>query len=61
MAADSVGKGRFFTLFGLLAGAVVGAAVAHIYSPRNGEKNRAQLNQWAHHRLEDAQNKVEGK
>ena len=58
---NTTGKGRFFTLFGLLAGAAVGAAVALIYSPHRGEENRAQLNQWAHHRLEDAQNKVEGK
>jgi gas vesicle protein len=57
--SNIVGKGRFFTLLGLLAGAAAGAAVALIYSPHNGEKNREQLNQWAHNRLEDAQRRVE--
>jgi len=54
-----LGKDRFFTLFGLLAGAAVGAAVALVYSPHSGEKNLRELNQWAHNRLGDVQHKVE--
>jgi len=29
--------------FGMLAGAAIGAAVALVYSPSNGEENREQL------------------
>jgi gas vesicle protein len=57
--SDLIGKGRFFTLFGLVAGAAVGAAVALVYSPHKGEKNIRELNQWAHNRLEEVQRKVE--
>jgi gas vesicle protein len=52
--------GRILTFVGLLAGAAVGAALALIYSPGNGEKNREDLNRWAHSRLDDLQAKVEG-
>jgi gas vesicle protein len=51
--------GRVFALFGLLAGAAVGVAVALVYSPNDGRGNRKQLNQWAHNRLEEAQHKLE--
>jgi len=37
----SGGKGLVF--FGLLAGGVIGAALAMIYSPSNGEENREHL------------------
>jgi len=57
--SNLTGKGRFFTLFGLLAGAAVGAAVALIYSPHKGEQNLRELNQWAHSRLDDVQRRVE--
>jgi gas vesicle protein len=53
--------GRTFILLGLLAGLAIGAGVALVYAPNNGKKNRKQLNQWAHNRLEAAQRKVEGK
>jgi gas vesicle protein len=51
--------GRTFTILGLMAGAAVGAAVALVNSPHDGKKNRKQLNQWAHKRLDDVQRKVE--
>jgi gas vesicle protein len=51
--------GRAFAVLGLLAGAAVGAAVALVYSPSDGQGNRKQLNQWAHNRLEEAQHKLE--
>jgi len=51
--------GRIYTLFGLLAGAAVGAAVALVNSPHDGANNRKQLNRWAHKRLDDTQRKVD--
>ena len=51
--------GLVFSLLGLLAGAAVGAAVALVYSPGDGQGNRKQLNQWAHNRLEEAQRRLE--
>jgi len=57
--SSTLGKDRFFTLFGLLAGAAVGAAVALVYTPNSGEKNIRELNRWAHNRLGDVQQKVE--
>ena len=51
--------GRAVTMLGLLAGAAVGAAVALVNSPHDGENNRKQLNRWAHKRLDDVQRKVE--
>jgi gas vesicle protein len=51
-------QGRGLTFLGLLTGAAIGAAVALIYSPSDGEKNRQQLNRWAGHRLDDLQNRV---
>jgi gas vesicle protein len=56
--AEQTWTGRLFTLVGLAAGAAVGAAVALVYSPHNGEKNREQLVQWTGNRLEDAKRKV---
>jgi len=52
--------GRSITFLGVLAGAALGAALALVYSPGNGEKNRENLNRWAHSRLDDLQAKVEG-
>jgi len=57
--SNLLSKDRFFTLFGLLAGAAVGAALALIYSPHSGEKNLRDLNQWTHNRLGEVQHKVE--
>ena len=57
--SEKKSTGRAFTLLGMLAGAAVGVAVALVYSPHDGEKNRQQLNKWAHKRLDDAQRKVE--
>jgi gas vesicle protein len=51
--------GRAFVLLGLLAGVAVGAALALVYSPHDGQENRKQLNQWAHNRLEQAQRRLE--
>lgn len=53
--------GRAITLLGLLAGAAIGAAVALIYSPAEGERNRQKLNEWAHSRLDDVQRQIEDK
>jgi gas vesicle protein len=58
MSEDSR-AGLAYTLLGLLAGTVVGAAIALVYSPSNGEGNRKRLNQWAHNRLEEAQRRLE--
>lgn len=38
-------KGKGLVFLGILAGAVVGAAVALVYSPSNGEENRERLMQ----------------
>jgi len=35
--------GKALLFFGMLAGAAIGAAVALVYSPSNGEENREQL------------------
>jgi gas vesicle protein len=56
--AKQTRTGRALTLFGLLAGATVGAAVAMVYAPHNGEGNRQELNRWAHKRLEEVQSRL---
>jgi uncharacterized protein YcfJ len=51
--------GNALTIVGAILGAAIGAGVALVYSHDNGEQNRADLNKWAHHRLDDLQHKVE--
>jgi uncharacterized protein YcfJ len=51
--------GNALTIVGAILGAAIGAGVALVYSHGNGEQNRADLNKWAHHRLDDLQHKVE--
>lgn len=46
MAASGKRKGKALVFFGILAGAVIGAAVALVYSPANGEENRERLMQY---------------
>jgi gas vesicle protein len=46
MAANGKSKGKGLVFLGILAGAVIGAAVALIYSPANGEGNRERLMQY---------------
>lgn len=53
--------GRAITFLGLLAGAAIGAAVALIYSPADGTRNRQKLTEWGHARLDDAQRQIEDK
>ncbi|MGA7733728.1 MAG: YtxH domain-containing protein [Chloroflexia bacterium] len=52
--------GNALAAIGMLLGAGLGAAVALVYSPGSGKKNRKNLNLWAHHRLDDLQRKAEG-
>jgi gas vesicle protein len=40
------GKSKGLVLLGVLAGAVIGAAVALVYSPGSGEENREHLMQY---------------
>lgn len=51
--------GNALAILGTILGAAIGAGVALVYSRGNGEQNRANLNKWAHHRLDDLQHKVE--
>ncbi len=51
--------GKALAILGTILGAAIGAGVALVYSRGNGEQNRANLNKWAHHRLDDLQHKVE--
>ncbi len=46
MAASGKRKGKGLVFLGILAGAVIGAAVALVYSPSNGEENRERLMQY---------------
>jgi gas vesicle protein len=46
MAASGKSKGKGLVFLGLLAGALIGAAVALVYSPANGEENRERLMQY---------------
>lgn len=46
MAASGKSKGKGLVFLGILAGAVIGAAVALVYSPANGEENRERLMQY---------------
>lgn len=39
-------KGKGLVFLGILAGAVIGAAVALVYSPSTGEENRERLMQY---------------
>ncbi len=52
-------EGNALTLLGAMLGAAIGAGLALVYSRGNGEQNRADLNKWAHQRLDDLQHKVE--
>jgi hypothetical protein len=51
--------GNALAVVGAILGAAIGAGVALVYSRGTGEQNRADLNKWAHHRLDDLQHKVE--
>ena len=51
--------GNALAILGAILGAAIGAGVALAYSRGNGEQNRADLNKWAHQRLDDLQHKVE--
>ena len=51
--------GNALAIVGAILGAAIGAGVALVYSHGTGEQNRADLNKWAHHRLDDLQHKVE--
>lgn len=51
--------GNALAIVGAILGAAIGAGVALVYSRGNGEQNRAHLNKWAHHRVDDLQHKVE--
>jgi gas vesicle protein len=51
--------GNALAILGTLLGAAIGAGVALVYTRGSGEQNRADLNKWAHHRLDDLQHKVE--
>lgn len=46
--------GKMITLFGVLTGAVVGAAVALTYTPGSGDENRQRLASWTQNRANDA-------
>lgn len=46
MAASGKSKGKGHVFLGILAGALIGAAVALVYSPANGEENRERLMQY---------------
>ena len=46
MAASGKRKGKGLVFLGILAGAVIGAAVALVYSPGTGEENREHLMQY---------------
>ena len=48
MAASgkSRSKGKGLVFLGILAGIAIGAAVALVYSPANGEENRERLMQY---------------
>jgi len=56
--ANKARGGRIITLLGLLAGAAVGAAVALVYTPHNGERNRENLSLWTRNRADDLNRKV---
>lgn len=43
MAATRKREGKGLLFFGILAGAIVGAALALVYSPGTGEENREQV------------------
>ena len=51
--------GNALAILGTLLGAAIGAGVALVYTRGSGEQNRADLNKWAHHRVDDLQHKVE--
>ncbi len=46
MAATGKRKGKVLVFLGILAGAVIGAAVALVYSPADGDENRERLMQY---------------
>lgn len=54
-------SGGLFTLLGIAAGAVIGAGVALVYSPDNGEQNRQHLRQWTQARVNETQSKAQAK
>lgn len=51
--------GNTLAVLGAVLGAAIGAGVALVYARGSGKQNRADLNIWAHHRLDDLQHKVE--
>ena len=51
--------GNALAILGTLLGVAIGAGVALVYTRGSGEQNRADLNKWAHHRVDDLQHKVE--
>jgi gas vesicle protein len=51
--------GNTLAVVGVALGAAIGAAIALVYSRGTGEQNRANLNKWAHNRLDDVQRKVD--
>jgi gas vesicle protein len=53
-------KGTFYTLFGVLAGAAVGAALGLVNSRGTGEQNRKAMLDWGQHRAENLQRKAQG-
>lgn len=58
MAASNKKGGKALTFWGILAGAAVGAAVALVYSPSTGEKNRRHLVQYVSNRVSSVGRKV---
>ncbi|MEA2575744.1 MAG: hypothetical protein QOH93_3042 [Chloroflexia bacterium] len=46
MAGSGKRKGKALVFLGILAGAVIGAAVALVYSPARGDENRERLMQY---------------
>lgn len=45
MATSGKRKGKILVFLGIVAGVVIGAAVALVYSPGKGEENRERLMQ----------------
>jgi gas vesicle protein len=59
MARTRQTKGNGLTLLGILAGVVLGAAVALFYTPDNGEENRRHMAEWLANRAEQVQEKAQ--